>query len=123
MDAEFTSADHEAVAMAARFYAVLKKSVPSSTTLGELMVLTEVALGIYRKTPQTVTEIAGSTGLSRWTVGRIVQRYIEKAATREKKDHADTRRKLLVWTDEAFRLNHKWARDLNRMWSGWKTDD
>ena len=105
-----------AVELAGQFYAVLAKYVPPSATLGELMVLTEVAKGVYRDQPVTVTEIGETTGLSRWSVNRILMRYIEEGMIEEKKDDQDTRKNRLVWTEFAFEGNKLWSKDWLEVW-------
>ncbi|GAA5480282.1 helix-turn-helix domain-containing protein [Haloferula helveola] len=108
--------EREAVELAAGFYLLLQKYLPPTTTLGELRVLTEVALGMYRAEPVCVTQVSERVGLTRWAVGRIIQRYIEAGMIREEKDPADSRRNLLVWTDDAFRANRDWSQDLLQLW-------
>lgn len=88
------SAESRAVELASRFYEVLLRYLPPSTTLGELAVLTEVAKGVYRQRPVTVREIARDTGISRWSVSRSVLRFIENGWLMEKKDPKDSRKNL-----------------------------
>jgi DNA-binding MarR family transcriptional regulator len=110
------SAEHRAVELASRFYEVLLRYLPPSTTLGELVVLTEVAKGVYRQQPATVREIVRTTGISRWSVSRIVLRYIENGMILEKKDPDDSRKNLLVWTEVSFEGNRTWSRDWMQVW-------
>lgn len=105
-----------AVELASEFYGVLAKYLPSTTTLGELLVLTEVAKGMYRNTPLTATEIGETTGLNRWTVSRVLMRYIEGGMIVERKDPQDSRKNLLVWTDAAFNDSRKWSADWLEVW-------
>jgi len=100
-----------AVDLASEFYGVLAKYLPPTTTLGELQVLTEVAKGMYRHAPLTVTQIAEATAMNRWSVSRILMRYIEAGMIIEEKDPQDSRRNLLVWTENAFSDNRKWSKD------------
>lgn len=100
-----------AVELAGEYYEILGKYVDASATLGELMVLTEVAKGVYSGRPLTVSEIEKRTGLSRWSVSRIVVRYIENGSLAERKDSDDTRKNRLVWTEEAFKGNRAWSAD------------
>lgn len=105
------SDEKRAVENAARCYAVLARHLPVSTTLGELIVLTEVAKGAYAGTPVTVTEVALNSGMSRWAVGRIILRYIDNGSILETKDPKDGRKNLLTWTPESFRASREWAED------------
>lgn len=105
------------VELASRFYEVLLRYLPPSTTLGELAVLTEVAKGVYRQRPVTVREIAQSTGISRWSVSRSVLRFIESGWLMEKKDPKDSRKNLLVWTERSFEGNRTWSRDWMKVWA------
>ena len=116
MRTEFSRVEREAVELAAGFYLLLQKYLPPTTTLGELRVLTEVALAMYRAEPVCVTQVGERVGLTRWAVGRIIQRYIEAGMIREEKDPADSRRNLLVWTDDAFRANRDWSQGLLSLW-------
>ncbi len=111
------SSEHKAVELASRFYEVLLRYVPPSTTLGELVVLTEVAKGVYRERPVTVNEIVQNTGISRRSVSRIVLRYLENGMIREKKDPHDSRKNLLVWTEVTFEGNRLWSQEWMRVWT------
>jgi DNA-binding MarR family transcriptional regulator len=105
-----------AVELAREFYAVLAKYLPPTATLGELQVLTEVAMGMYRDAPVTVSEIGEATGLNRWSVSRVLIRYIEGGMIIERKDPEDSRRNLLVWTEDAFEGSRAWSADWLRVW-------
>jgi len=109
--------EYRAVELASRFYEVLLRYLPPSTTLGELAVLTSIAKGVYLQKPTTVREVAASTGLSRWSVSRSVLRFIESGWIMEKKDPKDSRKKLLVWTDRSFEGNRAWSRDWMKVWA------
>jgi DNA-binding MarR family transcriptional regulator len=111
------SDESRAVELASRFYEVLLRYLPPSTTLGELAVLTQVALGVYSQRPVTVREIAQSTGISRWSVSRSVLRFIESGWIVEKKDPRDSRKNLLVWTEQSFEGNRAWSRDWMKVWA------
>lgn len=111
------SDESRAVELASRFYEVLLRYLPPSTTLGELAVLTEVAKGVYRQRPVTVREVAQSTGISRWSVSRSVLRFIENGWLLEKKDPKDSRKNLLVWTEQSFEGNRAWSRDWMKVWA------
>ncbi|MGB6223362.1 MarR family transcriptional regulator [Haloferula sp.] len=108
---EKQSVEHLAVEHAARCYQVLAKHLPVTTTLAELIVLTEIAKGAYSGAPVTVSDIVRSSGISRWAVSRIVIRYTEGGAILETKDPADSRRNLLTWTPQTFKNSSKWASD------------
>lgn len=112
-----SSDEQLAVELASRFYEVLLRYLPPTTTLGELAVLTEVAKGVYRRQPVTVREIAQSTGISRWSVSRSVLRFIENGWLMEKKDPRDSRKNLLVWTEQSFEGNRAWSRDWMQVWA------
>ena len=105
-----------AIDLASEFYAVLAKYLPASATLGELRVLTEVAKGMYRNAPLTVSEVGEATGMTRWSVSRILVRHIDSGTIVERKDPTDSRKNLLVWTDEAFRDHRAWSADWLRVW-------
>ena len=103
--------EQRAVEHAAKCYAVLAKHLPVTSTLAELIVLTEVAKRAYSKKPVTLSEIVRSSGISRWAVSRIIIRYIDAGAIKETKDPQDSRKNRLVWTPESFALSRKWAED------------
>lgn len=105
-----------AIKLASEFYNVLAKYVPSTATLGELRVLTEIAKGMYNGSPLTVSDVGEATGLSRWAVNRILVRYIEGGMIVEEKDPKDSRKNLLVWTEQAFEGNRAWSSDWLRVW-------
>lgn len=109
------SGEHRAVEHAAKCYAALARHLPVTTTLAELIVLTEVAKGAYSGEPVTVSEIAKSSGISRWSVSRIIIRYIDAGAIKETKDPADSRRNLLEWTPESFEASRVWAKDWSEL--------
>jgi DNA-binding MarR family transcriptional regulator len=112
-----SSAEYRAVELASQFYEVLLRFVPASTTLGELAVLTAVAKGVYLQRPTTVQEVARSTGLSRWSVSRSILRFIESGWITERKDPNDSRKNLLVWTEQSFEGNRAWSREWMKVWA------
>ncbi|MBK1825417.1 MarR family transcriptional regulator [Haloferula rosea] len=105
-----------AVNLASEFYAVLAKYLPHTASLGEIQVLTEVAKGMYADAPLTVSEVADATSMNRWSVSRILMRYIEGGIIVERKDPDDSRKNLLVWTEEAFKGNREWSADWLEVW-------
>ena len=111
MDSKQLCRERDAVEHAAKCYAVLAKHLPVTTTLAELIVLSEIAKGAYSGSAVTVSEIVKHSGISRWVVSRIIVRYIESGAILEKKDPKDGRRNLLTWTPESFSLSSEWAKD------------
>jgi DNA-binding MarR family transcriptional regulator len=86
-----------------------------TTSLAELIVLTEVAKGVYSEAPVTVSEIVKSSGISRWAVSRIIIRYIDAGAIKETKDPEDSRRNLLTWTPASFEMSREWSRDWSKV--------
>ena len=105
-----------AVELAGQAYTVLSRHMSHGTTLGELVVLTEIAKGVYCDKPVTVSEIAKITGLSRWVVSRIVLRYIEAGSIKEIKDPEDSRKNRIIWTDLARNQSKSWSDDWLRLW-------
>jgi len=82
-----------------------------TTSLAELIVLTEVVKGVCLGAPVTVSEIVKSSGISRWTVSRMIIRYIDAGSIKETKDPEDSRSELLTWTPASFELSREWSRD------------
>lgn len=115
MDTESLSDEKRAVEHAARCYAILARHLPLTTTLAELIVLTEVAKGAYWNRKVTVSDIERTSGISRWSVSRIIFRYIDNGSIKEMKDPADSRRNLLVWTPESYEMSKSWARDWSEL--------
>jgi DNA-binding MarR family transcriptional regulator len=58
-----------------------------------------------------VSQVAKATGISRWSVSRIIVRYIDSGAIIEVKDPKDNRRNLLTWTPASFEASSNWAKD------------
>jgi len=114
-EASSLSEERRAVEHAARCYATLARHVPLTTSLAELIVLTEVAKGVYSEAPVTVSEIVKSSGISRWAVSRIIIRYIDAGAIKETKDPEDSRRNLLTWTPASFEMSREWSRDWSKV--------
>jgi len=105
------SDERRAVEHAAKCYAALARHLPLTTSLAELIVLTEVVKGVCLGAPVTVSEIVKSSGISRWTVSRMIIRYIDAGSIKETKDPEDSRSELLTWTPASFELSREWSRD------------
>lgn len=103
-----------ATTVAHLMYEVTAKHVPDTTTLGELRVLTVIAMAAVTGSAVTTKEISTRTSIPPYRISRIVARYLENGALEEKPHPSDGRSKQICFREQAFELNKKWSNGLHR---------
>jgi DNA-binding MarR family transcriptional regulator len=85
--------------------------------LNELRVLTAVATACSRGEGTSVSQIADECAISRATVSRLITHWSAQGQIVESQHPDDGRRRILGFSDEAFRLNEQWAKELGEVFS------
>ncbi len=101
-----------AVTVAHSLYSATARYLPDTATLGEIRILTFIALASMKGTTVTTKEISEGTGIPPYSISRVVSRYLEIGTLEEKPHPSDGRSKQICFNDEAHDLNSKWAKQV-----------
>jgi DNA-binding MarR family transcriptional regulator len=103
-----------AVTAANTIYSITALHLPDTTTLGELRILTVIALAGVSGTSVTTKEVSDKTGLPPYQISRIVARYLENGILEEKPHPSDGRSNQICFDKESQEMNVRWSRELHK---------
>lgn len=107
-----------AVTVAHLIHEVTAKHMPDTTTLGEMRVLSIVALAAVTGSAVTTKQISLRTNMPPYKISRIVARYLENGALEERPHPSDGRSKQIGFSRQAHAMNREWSQNLHQSMAG-----